>query len=171
MSFVKFIYEYFHDAIVNEIDFFISLFRLFIASVWNFHWYTANFWNSFLSCNSFYVSSSGFPISMITSSAKEDSFPSSFTIWMPSILCLFSLVRNCSTSCSVVSDTLWPHGLQHLRLPCSSPTHRACSNSSIEWVMPSNYLCHSLLLLPWLYSFPNFHLFLLFLFHGMGTTS
>ena len=37
---------------------------------------------------------------------------------------------------SVVSTSLWPHGLQHTRLPCpSSPT--ACSNScmSIELVM------------------------------------
>ena len=25
-------------------------------------------------------------------------------------------------SCSVMSDSLWPHGLQHTRLPCPSPT-------------------------------------------------
>ena len=30
---------------------------------------------------------------------------------------------------SVVSDSLRPHGLQHTRLPCPSPTPRACSNS------------------------------------------
>ena len=30
---------------------------------------------------------------------------------------------------SVVSDSLWPHGLQHARPPCSSPIPRACSNS------------------------------------------
>ena len=30
---------------------------------------------------------------------------------------------------SVMSDSLRPHGLQHARLPCPSPTHRACSNS------------------------------------------
>ena len=30
---------------------------------------------------------------------------------------------------SVVSDSLWPHGLQHDSLPCSSPTPRAYSNS------------------------------------------
>ena len=28
-----------------------------------------------------------------------------------------------------MSDYLRPHGLQHARLPCSSPTPRACSNS------------------------------------------
>ena len=32
-------------------------------------------------------------------------------------------------SCSVMSNSLWPHGLQHTRLPCPSPTPRACSNS------------------------------------------
>ena len=30
---------------------------------------------------------------------------------------------------SVVSDSLKPHGLQHARPPCTSPTSRACSNS------------------------------------------
>ena len=38
---------------------------------------------------------------------------------------------------SVVSDSLRPHGLQHARLPCPSPTLRACSNSS-----PSSQWCH-----------------------------
>ena len=38
---------------------------------------------------------------------------------------------------SVVSDSLWPHGLQHTRLPCSSPTPRACWNSC-----PSSWWCH-----------------------------
>ena len=32
-------------------------------------------------------------------------------------------------SCSVESDSLRPHGLQHARLSCPSPTPRACSNS------------------------------------------
>ena len=31
-------------------------------------------------------------------------------------------------SCSVVSDSLWPHGLQHFRLPYPSSSPRACSN-------------------------------------------
>ena len=30
---------------------------------------------------------------------------------------------------SVMSDSLQPHELQHTRLPCPSPTPRACSNS------------------------------------------
>ena len=52
---------------------------------------------------------------------------------------------------SVVSDSLRPHGLQHARLPCPSPTSRAFSNSCpLSSVMPSNHLilCHPLLLLP-----------------------
>ena len=28
-----------------------------------------------------------------------------------------------------MSDSLWPHGLQHTRLSCPSPSSRACSNS------------------------------------------
>ena len=40
---------------------------------------------------------------------------------------------------SVVSDSLWPHGPQHARLPCSSPTPRASSNScpSSWWCQPT----------------------------------
>ena len=38
---------------------------------------------------------------------------------------------------SVVSDSLRPHGLQHARLPCPSPTPGACSNSC-----PSSWWCH-----------------------------
>ena len=44
-------------------------------------------------------------------------------------------------SCSVVSDSLRPHGLHHTRLPCPSPTPRACSNSC-----PSNWWCHPTIL-------------------------
>ena len=49
---------------------------------------------------------------------------------------------------SVVSDSLRPHGLQYSRLPCPSPTPRACPNSCpFESVMPSNHLilCRPLL--------------------------
>ena len=42
-------------------------------------------------------------------------------------------------SCSVVSNSLRPHGLQHTRLPCPSPTPRACSNSCSlsRWCHPT----------------------------------
>ena len=36
-----------------------------------------------------------------------------------------------------MSNSLWPHGLQHTRLPCPSPTSGACSNSC-----PSSQWCH-----------------------------
>ena len=40
-------------------------------------------------------------------------------------------------SYSVVSDSLWPRGLQHNRLPCPSLTPGACSNSC-----PMSWWCH-----------------------------
>ena len=40
-------------------------------------------------------------------------------------------------SCSIVSDSFWPHGLQHARLPCPSPSPGSCSNSC-----PLNQWCH-----------------------------
>ena len=40
-------------------------------------------------------------------------------------------------SVTVRSDSLWPHGLQHSRLPCLSPSPRACSNSC-----PLSQWCH-----------------------------
>ena len=45
-------------------------------------------------------------------------------------------------SCSVVSDSLRPHGLQHARPPYPSPTPRACSNSCpSRWsIQPSHPL-------------------------------
>ena len=52
-------------------------------------------------------------------------------------------------SYSVVSDSLWPHGLQNTRLHCPSPTL-----GSLESVIPSNnlILCHPLFLLPSIFS-------------------
>ena len=40
---------------------------------------------------------------------------------------------------SVMSDSSRPHGLKHTRLPCPSPTPRACSNSSpsSQWCYPT----------------------------------
>ena len=40
-------------------------------------------------------------------------------------------------SCSVVSNSLWPHGLQHARPPCPSPTPRVYSNPC-----PLSQQCH-----------------------------
>ena len=51
---------------------------------------------------------------------------------------------------SVVSNSLWPHRLQHPRAPCPSPTPRASSNSCplSQWCHPTISSCHLLLLLP-----------------------
>ena len=52
-----------------------------------------------------------------------------------------SLSSSVQFSCLVVSDSWWPHGLQHARLPCPSPTPRNCSDSC-----PSSQWCHPTIL-------------------------
>ena len=42
---------------------------------------------------------------------------------------------------SIVSNSFWPHGLQHARLHCPSPIPRVCSNSC-----PLSRWCHSTVL-------------------------
>ena len=66
----------------------------------------------------------------------------------------------CQFSCSVVSESLRPHGLQHIRPPCPSLTQRSLSKlMSVESVMPSSHLilCHPCLLLPSI--FPSIRVF------------
>ena len=53
------------------------------------------------------------------------------------MLLLASSVCPLVFSCSVMSDSLRPHGLQHVRLPCPSPSLRACSKSC-----PLSWWCH-----------------------------
>ena len=56
---------------------------------------------------------------------------------------------------SAMSDFLWPHGLQHARIPCPSPSPRDCSNSC-----PLSQWCHPTIsssVIPfssWIQSFP-----------------
>ena len=68
------------------------------------------------------------------------SIPNSQLFWWRK-LCrstLLAIVRLCiQFSRLVLSDFLWPHGLQHARLPCPSPTPGACSSSC-----PSSWWCH-----------------------------
>ena len=54
--------------------------------------------------------------------------------WWKGSLTWFSSVQ---FSQSIVSNSLWPHGLQNTRLPCLSPTPGAYSNSC-----PSSPWCH-----------------------------
>ena len=61
---------------------------------------------------------------------------------------------------SVSYSCLQPHGLQHARLPCPSPSPGVCSNSCpLSRLMPSNHLilCRPLLLLPSV--FPSIRVF------------
>ena len=57
---------------------------------------------------------------------------------------MFCLSHKCYEKISSVQllsmwDSLWPHGLQHTRLPCSAPTPQAYSNScpSSQWCCPT----------------------------------
>ena len=49
----------------------------------------------------------------------------------------FLCIRSDQISCSVVSNSLWPHELQHARPPCPSPTPGVHSDSC-----PSSKWCH-----------------------------
>ena len=74
-----------------------------------------------------------------TSSVTSLLFYFSTICWGSNIRQTYCLVLRLPVqfSCSVVSDSLWPHGLQHARLPCPSPTPRTYSNSC-----PSSRWCH-----------------------------
>ena len=65
-------------------------------------------------------------------------------------MCYFQVIQiHIVFSRLVVSDSLWPHRMQHTSLPCPSPSPGIHSNSC--WmVIPSSHLilCHSPLLLP-----------------------
>ena len=56
-----------------------------------------------------------------------------------SLMQWFNTRPKTQTYCSVAQSclTLRPHGLQHARLPCPSPSPRVCSNSC-----PFNWWCH-----------------------------
>ena len=62
------------------------------------------------------------------------------TLPLPCLLPTSASLSSVQFSCSVVSDSLWPHGLQHTRPPCPSPTPEVHSSRLI--------LCCPLLLLP-----------------------
>ena len=60
--------------------------------------------------------------------------------WSLTVIYSTRLVKSGQFSCSVVSDCVRPHGLQHARFPCLSPTPGAYSIScrSSQWCQPAN---------------------------------
>jgi len=76
------------------------------------------------------------------------------------IICKCDIFSSVQFSCSVVSYSLQPHGLQHTRPSCPAPTSAVYNKlMSFESVMPSNHLilCRSLLLPPSV--FPSIRVF------------
>ena len=61
--------------------------------------------------------------------------------WVPSLFIwnITTLLISSSVQSSVMPDSLWPHELQHTKLPCPSSTPRAYSNScpSSQWWHPT----------------------------------
>ena len=70
----------------------------------------------------------------------------------------WEILTSVQFSCSVMSDSLQPHGLQHTSLSITN-SQSLLKLISIKSVMPSNYLilCHPLLLLPSV--FPSIRVF------------
>ena len=58
-------------------------------------------------------------------------FPTDFL----NIKSFYASISSVQFSCLVMSNSLQPHGLEHVRLSCPSPPPRACSNScpSSQW--------------------------------------
>ena len=67
-------------------------------------------------------------------------FKKSFILLAQCLFILLRLIKSCVVHCcSVVFDSLWPHGLQHARLPRPSLFPRVCSNSCplTQWCHPN----------------------------------
>ena len=82
----------------------------------------SGFYNIYFQSNKYLMASHGFNFN----------YPDDLWCWV-----YFMLFGSVQFSHSVMSDSLQPHRLQHTRLPCASPTLRACSNSC-----PLSRWCH-----------------------------
>ena len=96
---------------------------------------------------------SGIKAMSLVSPALAAQFFTTSATWEAPLYVVFLLFSH-----SVLSDSLWPYGLQHARLLCPSPWS-LLKLTSIKLVMPSNHLilCHPLLLLPSV--FPSIRVF------------
>ena len=80
------------------------------------------------------------PIFAILGSSTRAYKNGSFTLEVDNVLSVLGIFRQGSVllfSHLVVSNSLWPHGLHHTKLPCPSPSPRVCSNSC-----PLSQWCH-----------------------------
>ena len=99
------------------------------------------------SCNKMgvtcYISLELLQISLLISYPFENWGPrGSYFLSQPHPCILVSIIiSSVEFSHSVMSDSLWPHGLQKARPPCPSPTPRVYSNSC-----PLSQWCHSTIL-------------------------
>ena len=61
------------------------------------------------------------------------------TVLQLSLVSIHHLINSVAFSRSVVSDSLWPHGLQHAKIPCPALSSRLCSNSCplSQWYDPT----------------------------------
>ena len=76
--------------------------------------------------------------SLLKLMCTESVMPSNHPVLCHPLIFLPSIFPSIS-SVSVISNSLWPHGLQHARLPCPLPSPKACSNScpSSRWCYPT----------------------------------
>ena len=71
---------------------------------------------------------------------KPEFFGTQPSLWSSSHIHTGLLENHQFSSVAQPYQTLWPHGLEHTRLPCPSPTPRACSNScpsDSRWCNPT----------------------------------
>ena len=83
------------------------------------------------------------------------SYKRQFQLSSRNLVCCSTRVSSIQINCSVMSDSLQPHGLQHVSLPCPSPIPGVCSNSclSSRWCHPTISFSAIPLSLPW--NFPS----------------
>ena len=72
-------------------------------------------------------------------SSPYNNMKQSYFTWFVWLMSSDLYISSVQFSRSVVSDSLWPQGLQHARPPCLSPTPRAYSNlcPSSRWCRPT----------------------------------
>ena len=83
---------------------------------------------------------------VILKNYNKDTSMYSLYVLLMSVLSAYS-VCGLQFSCSVMSDALWPRGLQHARLPCPSPTHVCWAGDPVQPSYPLLFPSLSSLLL------------------------